>query len=163
MAYGIHQSPVLIGYDGSEHAKAAIRETARHLRPGRHAIVLTVWHPYEALPVAGAPTLAPAEDILARIEKQALAIAEEGARLASSAGFDAIPLAEPGHPASRRILEAADEYNASIVVLGSHGRANLASDPIGSVAASVVQQAKRPVLVIHAPARAVEERERRAG
>jgi hypothetical protein len=35
--------PVLFAYDGSDQAKAAIREAGQQLSPGRKAIVLTVW------------------------------------------------------------------------------------------------------------------------
>ena len=45
------EPPVRVGpgraYDGSELAKLAIDEAGRRLRPGRDAIVLTVWQPFD--------------------------------------------------------------------------------------------------------------------
>jgi hypothetical protein len=39
---GVPNGPVPLAYDGSEHAKAAIRQTGRELCDGRRSIVLTV-------------------------------------------------------------------------------------------------------------------------
>src|SRR5215207_11741130 len=99
--------PILFAYDGSRHAKAAIREAGRQLRNGRPAIVLTVWRPVAALPLATAAGLSSVgrED---SIEHEALCLAEEGAELARSIGFDAEPLAEEGDPVWRRIIDSAE-------------------------------------------------------
>jgi nucleotide-binding universal stress UspA family protein len=127
VAGGIHQAPIVFGYDGSEHAKAAIREAALQLRPGRHAIVVTV-----------------APDLHARD------VADEGAELARSVGFDAMPLVVHGDPVWRRLLDAAREVNAALLVLGAHGRTPLRLlVPIGSVAAATSRHAERPVLIVH--------------
>jgi hypothetical protein len=40
--------PILIAYDGSDYAKAAINQAAEQLGTSRRAIVLTVWQPYGA-------------------------------------------------------------------------------------------------------------------
>ena len=45
--------PILFAYDGSDQAKAAIREAANQLASGRKGIVLTVWQPFSTLPFAG--------------------------------------------------------------------------------------------------------------
>jgi len=47
--------PVVFAYDGSELAKLAIDEAARQLGPGRDAVVLTVWQPFN---VGFVPTVA---------------------------------------------------------------------------------------------------------
>jgi nucleotide-binding universal stress UspA family protein len=39
---GVPNDPVLLAYDGSENAKAAIRKASRELCDGRRSIVLTV-------------------------------------------------------------------------------------------------------------------------
>ena len=46
--------PILIAYDGSDYAKAAIKQAADQLGNGRRAIVMTVWQPYGAT-AAGDP------------------------------------------------------------------------------------------------------------
>lgn len=140
---------VLFAYDGSEQAKAAVRVAAEQLTPGRDAVVLTVWQPLAALPF-GAPGHA-ADDIDASIETGAREVAEEGAGLARSLGFRATALAESGDPVWRSIVDTADDHDAGIVVLGSHGRTGIGRVLMGSVAAAVARHADRPVLIVHPP------------
>jgi nucleotide-binding universal stress UspA family protein len=138
---------VLFAYDGSEQAKASIRAAAQQLNRGRHAIVLTVWQLYEALP-PGAP--APV-DLEKNMETEAQKVANEGAALATSVGFEATPLTQGGSPIWRAIVESANEHDAGIVVMGSHGRTGIALVLMGSVAAAVARHAERPVLIVHPP------------
>ena len=147
--------PILVAYDGSEFAKAAIAEAGRQLADGRKTIVLTVWLPLEAIPfipVGGAPLDRPAVDAIVDSSTQrARDTAEEGVALARAAGLDAEPLVEEGDPVWRRIVAVADQHNASIIVLGSHGRTGLSYVLLGSVATSVAHHANRAVLITRAP------------
>jgi nucleotide-binding universal stress UspA family protein len=143
-----NDGPVLIAYDGSEYAKAAIEQAAEQLRDGRRAIVLTVWQPYSAAGFVGAPGVAPAgleEDV----ERDARRVAEEGAQLAREAGFETESEAERGDPVWERIVQSADEHDASIVVMGSHGRTGISRVLLGSVAGTVASHTERPVLIAH--------------
>jgi nucleotide-binding universal stress UspA family protein len=142
------KGPILFAYDGSEQAKNAIREARRQLVDGREAIVLSVWQPLAAVPFAG---VAATPDIEAGIEAEARTVAEEGARLARSAGFRATPLVQDGSPVWNSIVTAADEHDAGIVVMGSHGRTGLDFVLMGSVAAAVARHSDRPVLIVHGP------------
>jgi nucleotide-binding universal stress UspA family protein len=56
------------------------------------------------------------------------------------------PRTAVGKPATM-ILRAADEYDVTVIVLGV-GRQGVLGGLLGSVAARVVHQAERPVLVI---------------
>lgn len=145
--------PVLIAYDGSDFAKAAIADAARQLAPGRAALVLSVIQPLEAIPflglAAGAPDEQAVDSITADTESGADQVAEEGTHLAREAGLDATALVEIGTPVWQRIVEVADEREASLIVLGSRGRSGLAYVLLGSVAAAVVQHSKRTVMVVH--------------
>ena len=140
---------ILFAYDGSDQAKASIRAAARQLRPGRDAIVLTVYQPVAALPFLGPANVTP--DLEAAVERDARRVAGEGAELARSAGFDATPLAENGTPVWRSIVESANEHGASIVVMGSHGRTGVGLVLMGSVASAVARHAQVPVLIVHPP------------
>ena len=55
-----------------------------------------------------------------------------------------------GDPAAR-ILEKADELEADIVVMGTHGKGALTHTFLGSVAQKVLQRIKIPVFVIPIP------------
>jgi nucleotide-binding universal stress UspA family protein len=150
MANGIHRGTVVLAYDGSEHARAAIRDAADQLGPGRYAIVLTVWHDYEHVPAHEIPAEAAPAFVNDFAERKARKLAAEGAELARSVGFDAMPFAESGHPVWRRLIEVADAVNASLIVLGSHGRTGLSDAVLGSVAAATARHTDRDVLIVHA-------------
>jgi nucleotide-binding universal stress UspA family protein len=148
MAPARDEPPILIAYDGSEQSKQAIRNAARELRPGRRALVLTVWQPLAELPFAAGFRAPP--EIDAASERQARRVAEQGSRLARSLGFAAVPLAESGAPIWRTIVEAARAHGADLVVMGSHTRGALGRMVLGSVAAAVARHAERPVMIVHA-------------
>jgi nucleotide-binding universal stress UspA family protein len=138
---------VLFAYDGSEQAKASIRAAAQQLNRGRHSIVLTVWQLYDAVP----PGALASVDLEKNMETEAQKIANEGAALATSVGFEATPLAQGGSPVWRTIVECANDHDAGIVVMGSHGRTGIGLVLMGSVAAAVARHAERPVLIVHPP------------
>jgi nucleotide-binding universal stress UspA family protein len=140
--------PVLFAYDGSDHAKAAIRQAGEQLRSDRRAIVLTVWEPLGALPFASA-TGAPPEGLEDGFAQEAQRVADEGTELARSAGFDAAGVIERGDPIWQRIVDAADENDAAIIVMGSHGRTGFGLALVGSVAAATARHTDRPVLIAH--------------
>jgi nucleotide-binding universal stress UspA family protein len=50
--------------------------------------------------------------------------------------------------AVRGILETAEEEHAKLIMLGSHGRGGLEKFFVGSIAAKVVAQSTKPVMVI---------------
>src|SRR4051812_42597595 len=91
--------PVLIAYDGSTDARAAL-VYASGLLSGRQAVVLSVWEPLivELQYSAFAGAFPSGEDIGNRdgaAEKATLLLAEQGAELSREAGMDAIPRSQP--------------------------------------------------------------------
>jgi nucleotide-binding universal stress UspA family protein len=142
------RGPVLFAYDGSELAKLAIREASRQLTPGRDAIVLTVWQPFDLgfVPAVALPINA-AE--IALVRDAAQQTAADGASIAEEVGFDARGLQAEAAPTWKGIVHAAEEHDASLIVLGSHGRTGLASVLLGSVAEAVAAHSRRSVLITH--------------
>lgn len=140
--------PVLFAYDGSDLAGNAITEAGGQLRAGRDALVLTVWEPFNVgfLPVGGpAFDAAGADEVRAAAEKTAA----HGASLAAAAGFRAQSMAVEAAPTWKGIIDAADQHDASLIVLGSHGRSGLTGIVVGSVAAAVAAHSRRSVLIVH--------------
>ncbi len=70
-----------------------------------------------------------------------------GLKEAGVAVSGAIGSAEFGH-ISRAILDAADKYDARLIVLGSSSRTDLPHLPFGSVSNRLLHMARRPVLIV---------------
>jgi nucleotide-binding universal stress UspA family protein len=140
--------PVLFAYDGSELAKLAIDEAGRQLEPGRDALVLTVWRTSVVgfIPPPEAKFDAAASD---EVRKAAEETAAEGASMARAAGFRAQSLAVTEAPTWKGIARIADDRDASLIVLGSHGKSGLAGVFLGSVAGAVAAHSGRTVLIVH--------------
>jgi nucleotide-binding universal stress UspA family protein len=140
--------PVLFAYDGSELATLAIEEAGRQLEPGRDAIVLTVWRPYAVgfIPPPGVEFDAAASD---QVRKAAEQTAAQGASMAQTTGFRAHSLAVSEAPTWKGIARVADDRDASLIVLGSHGKSGLTGIFLGSVAAAVAAHSGHTVLIVH--------------
>jgi nucleotide-binding universal stress UspA family protein len=148
--------PTLIGYDGSDGAKAAIRSAAL-LLPGRAVLVVYAWSSPVRRSFAGEALLAtPAAEVhdvtvdLDRFfEEQAGEEAEEGAALAREHGLDARGLAiESASGPWRTLVATARAEGASVIVAGCRGRGALASTVLGSVASGLVHNAELPTLIV---------------
>jgi MFS family permease/nucleotide-binding universal stress UspA family protein len=140
--------PVLFAYDGSRLAQRAIAEAGRQLPAGRDALVLTVWRTFNVgfIPEPGAQFDAACAGSVGEAAEQTAA---HGAALAQEAGFTAQPLAVQGTPAAKALTDAADEHDASLIVLGAHRKAGLGGRVAGSVAAEVASHTQRAVMIVH--------------
>ena len=78
-----------------------------------------------------------------RIKQEITAIEAE----LRESGFDVKVRIERGIP-FREILRVEEEEEASVVVIGSHGKSCVEEMLLGSVSEKVVRKSKRPVLVI---------------
>src|ERR1700727_1942628 len=140
--------PVVFAYDGSELAKLAIDEAGRQLEQGREAVVVTVWRPYVVgfIPPPEVEFDAAASD---EVRKAAEQTAAQGASLAQTAGFHADSLTLEDAPTWKAIARVAGDRDASLIVLGSHGKSGLTGIFLGSVAAAVAAHSGRSVLIVH--------------
>jgi nucleotide-binding universal stress UspA family protein len=140
--------PVVFAYDGSELAMHAIEETGRLLEAGGEALVVTVWQPFDVgfLP---APGLQLDAAQIAEVRTAAAQTAAAGAALAEAAGFRARSAEIEKSPTWKGIAEYADEHDARLIVLGSHGRSGFAGVLVGSVAGAVAAHSRRSVLIVH--------------
>ena len=140
--------PVVFAYDGSDLAKLAIEEAGRQLGPGRDAVVLTVWRPFAVgfIPPPGVEFDAAASEEVRRAAEETAA---QGASMAQAAGFRAQGLAVKEAPTWKGIARVADDRDASLIVLGSHGKSGLTGMLLGSVAGDVAAHSGRTVLIVH--------------
>jgi nucleotide-binding universal stress UspA family protein len=141
-------APVLFAYDGSELAALAIEQAAKQLASGRDALVVCVWQPAD---VGFVPTDKRHFDAdqATEVKRAAEETAAHGASLAEQAGFRSQSMAVKSAPTWKGIVEAAEEHNASLIVLGSHRRRGVVGHVLGSVAAAVVTHSASSVLVVH--------------
>jgi nucleotide-binding universal stress UspA family protein len=140
--------PVLFAYDGSELARLAIEEASRQLEPGRDAVVLTVWRPFGVgfIPPSEVKFDAAASD---EVRKAAEETAAQGASMAQAAGFRAHSLAAKEATTWKGIAGVADDLDANLIVLGSHGKSGITGIFLGSVAGAVAAHSGRTVLIVH--------------
>lgn len=146
---------ILIAYDGSDDAKAAI-EQASKLFPGEAATVLTAWHRFiDTLAFTGSRfnLVVDYDEIDRDAENGADQKAHEGTDLAREAGLEASArTAVVDFTLADTILAQAAAVDAGAVVLGSHGYGGLKSLMLGSTSHQVLQHADLPVVVVPSPA-----------
>jgi nucleotide-binding universal stress UspA family protein len=133
--------PILLCYDGSDDAFRAI-EFAASLFAGRKALVLSVWEHYSVL--SGIPRV---DDEL--VQEATEALAADGADRARDAGLTATSVAvQAHHGVAEAIIDAADEHDAQLVVMGTRGNTGIRSLLLGSVSHAVAHHAHRPLMIV---------------
>ena len=147
--------PVLLGFDGSRDAEAAIATAGRLLAP-RDAIVVTAWEPaatwvrYDPITVVAAPVerlVSRAAGVDDSLRDQAHQTMQRGVKLAIQAGFRAEGRLVRGKPSG--VLSAvAEAVAADPIVVGARGAGRIESALLGNVSEAVVLHARRPVLVV---------------
>lgn len=150
------EGPLLIGFDGSDGAVAAVRAAAP-LVATRSALVVTVWEPALNDPLTwsndlpGGTMLDPnTADVLDDAEQaRAQQVAHAGAALLETLGFSAEPLvaADTGNVAAT-LIELAAERSASAILIGSRGHGALKRLFLGSTSEALLRHARCPLLIV---------------
>ena len=143
---------ILLCYDGSPSAKRAIAVT-RSTIGSNLATVLHVWNPPEEFLAAAPFGDAPAQPLVAELERhareRAQEIAREGHALAQGLELTQQPRVERSDGAVwRTILHVADDLDAELIVIGTHGATVVQSNLLGSVSNAVIHHSERPLLVV---------------
>lgn len=153
----IKRIKLLIAYDGSECADAALADLRRAGLPDADALVLSVEEPhlmseivnYEVVD-SGFGELASPSKRPERIpvDAYALAVARSGAERLSKffPSWDVRADSAEGPPAMAMVRRAED-WQPDLIVLGSHGRSALARMVLGSVSQKVLRDAQTSVRI----------------
>ena len=151
------QIRVIVGYDGSPAAMAAI-DAGAALFPQAHAWITHLWVP----PFAGKDVrerlwtvAANVDELVESIEREgnheAHRLADRGVRFARTAGWEAEPLVRRSYGGEGlRFAQLAREMDADLVLVGSRGLGGTRA-VLGSVSDMVVHHTPRPVLVVPHP------------
>jgi len=142
---------IVVGTDGSPSAERAVQQAASLAAvDGARLVVVTAYHEGEG-PTHGVSAEAVPEDIRFVLSDrvQAEELAGRGREAAHAAGARSVVVqALSGEPA-HAILEAAADFGADLIVVGSRGIDSHAHFILGSVASSVAHHAPCDVLVAH--------------
>ncbi len=148
---------ILIAYDGSADARAAV-EHAAQLFTEEPVTVLSVWQPFievvarTAVGFGLVPSIPDATEIDEASQTAADQTATEGAELAASLGMSAeARTCSQATTTARAILDEAGQLRASAIVMGSRGLTGVKSLLLGSVSHEVIQHADRTVVVVPSP------------
>ena len=147
---------ILIAYDGSTDAEAAI-DHAAELFSGEQATVLCVWESFVDVMARTGGGLGFVdgvnfEEIDSASQAGARERAEEGTRRAERAGLKAQPSVRVREATiAAAILAEAAEVDARAIVMGTRGLTGVKSLLLGSVSHAVLQHADRAVVVVPSP------------
>lgn len=133
-------SGVVVGYDGSEGGKAALRAA---LELGRaYGEKVTIAFAYAVSPVGGE-----LHDYHAALRELASSRVAEALGLAASDGQDVDGVVVEQDPA-RGLVELAGERDARAIVVGTRGESPVMGALLGSTAHKLLHLSDRPVLVV---------------
>jgi nucleotide-binding universal stress UspA family protein len=140
---------IVVATDGSDAATAALDAAIELARDGNHRLaVLTVWRALQGDFGLTYPSTAVLGDLLDAERAHAEATLADAHERATDAGVPVTTRLDTGDPAER-ICAYAQELDAQMVAMGSHGYGRVMSLLVGSVSAEVIRKVGRPVLVVH--------------
>ena len=138
---------VIYCYDGSEPSRHAL-EMGSAILGEAHAEVVCVWRSIWNTTAGLAYGVLPQDAVDAAetaAHQAAAALAEQGAALVDISTAVAL---RSDDSIWERILEYADSCDAGVIVVGSRGLSGIKSAVLGSVSHGLVNNSRRPVLVV---------------
>jgi nucleotide-binding universal stress UspA family protein len=144
---------IVVGTDGSATAQKAVTQAAELAAiDGARVIIVTAYEPRTGAPLADADAV-PADIRFTLTDRvQAEELAEEGRVIAKEMGAPKVVVQAIAGDPGEVLLEAARDFNAELIVVGSRGLTSHAHFLLGSVASSVAHHAPCDVLVAHTTA-----------
>jgi nucleotide-binding universal stress UspA family protein len=153
--------PVLVAFDGSAEAQAAVTAAAT-LFGDRPLVIVSVWEPGLAIAAQtypdalGMTSPAPSAEEVATVDRlqreHAAATAEAGARIARGLGATAEALPVPDTvDVAETVAATAEQRDAAALVVGSRGLGGVKSKLLGSTSRRLLHDSRRPLLVVRAP------------
>ena len=138
-------SGVIVGYDGSEWSKAALRVGLEVAKAYNEKVVIAFG--YDLNPVAGE-----IRDYQAALRELADQRLTEALKMAEESGDEVEATIVERSPADA-LVALATERDARLIVIGTRGEGPIRGALLGSTAHKLLHLADRPVLVVPAPAK----------
>ncbi len=140
---------LLLAMDDSKFSQAAANFIAGQIRPQGNQV--RVLHVVEPAVVSEPPQMSrgyypEVQDLLPAAEE----LVQQTAKTLTAAGFSVTTSVVIGD-ARNLILDAATEWNADLIILGSHGRTGLGRFFLGSVSEAVARHAPCSVQIVRIP------------
>jgi nucleotide-binding universal stress UspA family protein len=133
---------LVVGYDGTEGARAALSAAAELAEELGDAVVAVFAYSIGRLGGEVA-------DYAKAVEEHGATVLEEAGRIGADAGVE-LDAVMREREAAEGLIEVADEHDARMIVVGSHGERPLKSALIGSTPTRLLHLSERPVLVVRA-------------
>ena len=134
----------VVGYDGTDGARAALARGGRRWRRS-WATRLVVVFAHQVSRLGGE-----VHDYDDALREHGRGVLEEARSIAREAGVEIELVLRELSPAEA-LIAVADEHDARMIVVGSHGERPLKSALVGSTPTRLLHLSERPVLVVRAP------------
>ncbi len=134
---------IVVGYDGTDTSKTTLREACRLAKELGDRIVIVFGYAPGGYGGGEIPTHREA------VEELGEKITAEAEQVATGLGVEATVEMLPLRP-DHALLQAADEHDARMIVVGSYGEPPLRGVILGSTPHKLLHTADRPVLVVPA-------------
>ena len=142
---------IVVGTDGSDTAQRAVEQAAKLAAvDGARLVVVSAYTPGDAPRSRERVDALPTDiryTLTDRVQTEELA--ERGRVLAKAAGVAKVVVQALEGPATQVLLDAARDFDADLIVVGSKGLTSHAHLILGSVASTVAHHAPCDVLVAH--------------
>jgi len=144
---------ILVALDGSETSMRALTASLNLARQGGGRVRMV--HVVEELAYLGGfdPYGASSGDLIKVIRENGEKVLANGLAAAESAGVEADTVLYDnfGERLPEAVADAAKQWNADLIVVGTHGRRGMGRVLMGSGAEQIIRLSPVPVLVIRAP------------
>lgn len=136
---------LVLAIDGSDASKVAVKHAVALAKESGGTLIAV--HVVPPIDVTDIETFRP-DTVLEGLKKEGEKILSEVKDIADKEGVQIQTRIEDGVPYDK-ICEVADESDADLIIMGSHGRTGIGKVFIGSVTENVISKEKcRPVLVV---------------
>lgn len=143
---------ILLAIDDSKFSEAAIESIIRQAKPQKTEV--RVLHVIEAIPIypdGQAWGYGPeASQVLEEQRKEAEGLVARAGKTLREKNFKVMTAIEEGNP-KEVIIDSAAEWQADLIVVGSHGRKGLDRFFMGSVSEAVARHARCSVQIVRLP------------